>query len=336
MGMAAGGFCIILPNEAPPGRFSTVPDLSAHSLLRGYQPGDEAAIVTLFQEVFSAPLTPAQWRWKYQPAGAPPPSLLAWDEAGRLLGHAGAIPLRGRRGAQALPFYQICDVMIHPQARGHLGSRNLFTQLLKKLLEQLSVRHPESFCYGFPGQRPYLLGERAGLYATVEQAITHRWSPGRGFTWLRAAELDWSDPRLDPLWQRYAPETHLSLVRDGAYLRWRYRDNPFRAYGLLGLCMGPRLMGWAVVQRQGDEARLVDLLLGRQWLNSALGAIGHWIRRQGCQHLCTWLPTGWREGLPGQTVTTSVVTTHMIWRASMPTRQVCQELYYTMGDVDIF
>ncbi|MDV7398343.1 GNAT family N-acetyltransferase, partial [Arthrospira platensis SPKY1] len=162
--------------------------------IRDYQSGDETAIAELFPIVFGQPLTESQWRWKYTGAGLTqsPPARLAFDSAGRLMGHAGAIPLRGWRQGQPLPFFQICDVMVHPSARGQLGGRNLFTRLARELLGELAENCPNAFAYGFPGQRPFRLGEYGRVYGRVEQASVIYRAAHRGwFPLLYARPLAW-------------------------------------------------------------------------------------------------------------------------------------------------
>jgi len=251
--------------------------------IRDYAPGDEQQISDLFTQVFSASLTPEQWHWKYRGlTGTLPASKLAFDPAGNLLGHAGAVTLVGQAQGASIPVYQIADVMVHPQARGHLGGYNLFTRLLQGLLADLARRHPRVLAYGFPGTRPFLLGERARVYARVEQAQEFSWAAGalEPGGWLRTAPLDWSHAGLDRLWRRRQPQLPLSLVRDRAYLAWRYARNPFRPYQLLGLWILGQLMGWAVVTLRGTECLITDLLIPHRRLLPVLGALDAWARDQ--------------------------------------------------------
>lgn len=312
------------------------PLLSYH--IRDYRPGDETAIIALFGTVFGAPLTEARWRWKYTGTGLTPPlAQLAFDRDGQLVGHAGAIPLRGWHQGRELPFFQICDVMVHSAARGQLGGRNLFTQLARELLSGLASRWPDAFAYGFPGQRPFRLGERSRVYGAMERA-PRLLRPARQplLPLLCTRPLDWNDPRLDALWARFAPAFPLALVRDRAYLGWRYADNPFRPYGLLGLHRAGRLFGWAVVRQDEGRLRVIDLLVGRRWLKPALAALDRVALAAGATELEIWLPRGWREAGGGRQELTEVVVANMVWRLPIPTTEAREALYYTMGDLDIF
>lgn len=307
---------------------------------RDYQPGDEAAIIALFGLVFGQVLTEAHWRWKYLGASsALPVARLAFNAAGELVGHAGAIFLQGWRQGRLLPFFQICDVMVHPVARGQLGKRNLFTQLVRELQEGVAERWPTAFAYGFPGRRPFRLGEYARVYGAVERACSlHRAAQKSLGSWLGVRPLKWDDPRLDALWERCAPELPLALVRDRAYLYWRYATHPFRHYQLFGLSIrsDPGLLGWAVIHQEKHQLCIIDLLVPRHILNEALIALERLATDCGGHELEIWLPPSWREEVPGRVAPTEVVVANMIWRLPIPTEEAQRELYYTMGDLDIF
>jgi hypothetical protein len=154
---------------------------------------------------------------------------------------------------------------------------------------------------------------------------------------LYARPLDWDEPRLDGLWTRLAPELPLVLVRDRAYLHWRYATHPFQRYELFGLSMRwGGLLGWAVVWREGSCLRVIDLLISRNWLKPALAALDRLTVDSGCHQLEIWLPPSWRDAISGQVQLTEVVIANMIWRLPISTEEVQRELYYTMGDLDIF
>ncbi|MDS4019760.1 MAG: GNAT family N-acetyltransferase [Candidatus Competibacter sp.] len=315
---------------------STIADPVYHT--RDYQPGDETAITTLFGTVFGHPLTDRQWRWKYVGTGLSPPlARLAFAASGKLVGHVGAIPLRGWRHDRVLPFFQICDVMVDPGARGQVGGKNLFTRLARELLGELAERWPNAFAYGFPGWRPFRLGEYARVYAQVEQAPSMEWPIQRGtFPFLYARPLAWDDPRLDALWARLAPGFALALVRDHPYLRWRYASNPFRTYELLGLYLAGRLLGWSVVLREDDRLKVIDLLVSNRWLRPALAALDRTAASAGATRVEIWLPSSWRKKAGAPQNLTGIVVANMVWKLPITTVEVMTDLYYTMGDLDIF
>lgn len=301
-------------------------------------PEDEPALIDLFDLVFGQRRSTAQWRWKFAPRpGTHAYSMVALDGRDTIVAHAGALELPGWYDGKPFPCVQICDVMVHPDHRGGMGRNNLFTLLLRTLLASIHDTLPDSFRYGFPGQGPYLVGERAGVYRRIETAIeTVLATEAPRFTLWRTVPLAWNDARLDRLWVRLRDEHALSLVRDAAYLGWRYADNPFHTYRLFGLRRMGQLVGWLVVRPDGERLLIVDALLPRRHVASALAAATlrqHWPDTRSV-HL--WLPPAWRAGVAGQSVETPVVTANMSWQCAVDTDRARQALYYTMGDVDIF
>lgn len=220
--------------------------------------------------------------------------------------------------------------MIHPQTRGY----NLFALLLRELLTAIAERHPQAFCYGFPGRRPFLLGQRVRVYDQIELAVETLRRPARpAFTLLTTGALDWRSSQLDPLWMRLAGQYSLALIRDSRYLRWRYAEHPVHAYRLIGLYLLGRLIGWAVICEGEDRLLIVDLLIPRRWLVPSLRALN---KLAGERTIHLWLPRGWREAAGGDQHPTPIVTTNMVWGLNFETAAVRDSLYYTMGDVDIF
>ena len=241
--------------------------------IRDYKQGDEMHIVALFSEVFGKILTAAQWNWKYAvPGEGRVYSKVIEDESSSIIGYAGAIPLRGVYKKSPFQFFQIADVMIHPRARGSLGRRNLFGEMMERLFGDISSQFPEVFCYGFPGRRPYLLGERIGVYARIEQGTDclKLLRPSFPFQSVSTSELRWDEKEIDTLWKNTSGEYELSVLRDSRYLLWRYADNPFHSYRLSGFFRSGKMVGWAVSRDEGDEVLIVDLLIGRNQCRKAL------------------------------------------------------------------
>lgn len=310
-----------------------------HYRVREYRRGDEEGITRLFREVFGKEITIAQWNWKYWVSGnGRIYSKIVEDEAGRIIGHAGAIPLRGVIDNKPVRFFQIADVMVHPKARGFLGKHNVFGVLMKILFEDLRKDFPDLFCYGFPGVRPFGLGKRVGVYEEIERAVECARNVRRSlFTTYRMETLRWDDARLDNLWAACAGDFPLSLARDRGYLRWRYETNPFFSYHLLGCVHRGSLVGWAVIRDAGQEVLVIDILVGKARYRHLLKAIGNSLAAKGKQVMRLWLSGNVRKGLRGHAEnTTEVVVTNMVWNLPVQTSFAKEGLFYTMGDADIF
>jgi hypothetical protein len=312
--------------------------MTGNHTIRNYQEGDEEGITALFKEIFDKEITVEQWRWKYLGTGRGRIfSKVVEDPSGSILGHAGAIPLRGGLQNNTIRFFQIADVMIHPLARGYLGKKNVFASLMKRLFEDISRVFPEAFCYGFPGERPYLFGERVGVYERIETAtVCMKKISSSFFNRYRINNLPWDDERLDALWAGYAKDLSLSLTRDKEYLNWRYATNPFFTYQLLGIFLKEKLCGWAITREQGDEVLIVDLLTNRKKCRPVLKALENFLNNCGKKSIRLWLPHIWRNNIKGfKKEETELVVTNMVWKLPVSTSFAHENLFYTMGDTDM-
>jgi hypothetical protein len=308
-------------------------------MIRDYRKGDEEEITALFQEVFEKEMTREQWYWKFAVTGEGRVySKVVEDTSHRIIAHAGAIPLKGIYKNTPIQFFQVVDVMVHPEARGFLGRKNVFEHNMKFLFEDLREEFHEIFCYGFPGYRQLLLGMRVRVYHEIEQAFdcireTKRvfWTP---FT-IKA--MDWNDERLDALWSHCSRNFRLSVIRDRAYLNWRYVTNPFFSYQLLGLFHKGDLKGWVVVRDSGDTVLIIDLLTKPKRYMSMLRALENHLVPLKKKAIHFWLPERWRKHIKDYILKEhDAFVSNMIWKLPIKTSTAKESLYYTMGDVDIF
>jgi hypothetical protein len=80
-------------------------------------------------------------------------------------------------------------------------------------------------------------------------------------TGARVVTLDGFGPWADELWEELRPSLGTCAVRDAAFLRWRFRQSPFR-YRLYGLDRGSGPIGFAVLRaRPGKFADLMELMV---------------------------------------------------------------------------
>jgi hypothetical protein len=309
-------------------------------MIRDYKESDEKGITSLFREVFGKEMTLEQWKWKYAvPGEGRIHSKVAEDKSPEIIGHAGAIPLRGLYRNKPIQVFQIVDVMVHPKARGFFGKKNLFDRMIKELFEDLRKEFSHVFCYGFPGKRPYILGERIKVYDKIEQGIDccKSLTPSFSLNPYTIKPLSWDDGRVDTLWMHVSKEIDLAIMRDRQYLQWRYTTNPLFSYELLGCFLFGNLKGWLVMRHSGDEVFVVDLLTKPKRYMSMLKALESYLIFRGKKEIHFWLPERWRKRIKGYSMKeTQVVVTNMIWKLPIKTSTARESLYYTMGDADIY
>ena len=232
------------------------------------QQADIPQACQLFQEVFGAAISPAQWRWKYQEGprlGSL--NLVARTVHGALVGHFGAVAFPGVVGGRSVAMVQTCDMMVHPLSRGGLEPEGIYSRLMDALRVALRKAYPGAYVYGFAGSRPAKLAQRLGyyraLYKVREGGYVGPVEPSHSWALQLAPDPEWDAERLDKLWGRYGRHSQAPLVtRNGAYLHWRYRDKPNHTYQLWILKQFWRDTGWMVsaTDAQGKVV-LIDAML---------------------------------------------------------------------------
>lgn len=229
-------------------------------VMRGLNADDDLqGLCGLFNDVFGQPMEQSQWRWKYMqaPGSQHYHAIAANAQTGRLMGHMGVIVLPGVRGGQPIRMAHATDLMISPLARSGIGPDSVYRHIMHTVRARALDAGPDTaplFMYGFPGQRPATLAMRLGIQRRLQicTQYTLPTTAPKGL-WLQwwarvdrrplqavaqpADEQSWSDAVLDPIWQRRADElaaqaqmdpagARPSLVKNAAYLRWRYLLHP--------------------------------------------------------------------------------------------------------------
>lgn len=245
--------------------------------LRRHQASDTANAVELYRLCFQVDRSQAVWEWKCRdtPANPQVPFHVAEAEAGLM----GLYPTRTARmqlneTVRLVP--QCHDVCIHPNWRGG--------RIVRALLEANEAIWPQAgvpFAYGFPTEAHRKFGARTMGYKEMfpllvwrrpltrglrlQAALRHEWARrivyAAGALWrdiaaerrpkvprgdIRVAPLAAFDDRVDQLWERVRTQVRFAVVRDAAYLRWRYLDAPGQHFQILGATRDDRLEGYCV------------------------------------------------------------------------------------------
>jgi hypothetical protein len=249
--------------------------------VRTYEPGDEAAILQMFERVHGRPRSLDEWRWQFRAGPEGPALIYLLDHRGTAVGHQAAIPfaawIDGRHARLALG----CDTMILPEHRGQGGVGRLV---------QAFLAEPHGFDarLGFPTDRTADLVRRHGgglLLGSLPKWVRLLTGPrelgagGRLATPIvklhgRLASLP--SPRLevtalddlgrgvDELASESRSFAPCIRIRDAAYLRWRWQERPGAQWTILGVHRERELSGLAVIGVQdspiGPRGRVVDVL----------------------------------------------------------------------------
>ena len=225
-------------------------------------------ICDLFATVYGHPIDLAHWNWKYlEGPRIGSVNLVALTEQGECIGHIGASVFPGIGQKSAYAMAQICDVMVRRDVRGGVGDHSVYPLLVRALQKELLAKFSNVFAYGFPGDRPFRLGERLGFYRFIYRCemfqISHSVRPAAQAMRWSVRPSDWDADCMDRLWRKHSSSDRpLQVSRTGAYMNWRYRGCPGRTYQVWILRSFFRDVGWLVTCAQPDGViQVVDALI---------------------------------------------------------------------------
>jgi hypothetical protein len=217
-------------------------------LIRPYEAGDEAAIVACWNRIMPAQDgRPARnlafWRWQFDanPHGEKRLMLAVLGD-GAVVGQYGGIPFRARAEAGTGTIVSAIDLMVLPEYRRRMARPGLFVEIGRRYYERYCGAGGDLMSYGHT-LRAWRIGARYLGYENVRDTdVLFRECAAPGFAprpsasdELEVVEVERPGAAGDALWPQVAAEAQLAVIRDGAFLQWRYADHPDRCYTLL-LC----------------------------------------------------------------------------------------------------
>jgi hypothetical protein len=321
-------------------------------VVRGYEPGDETAILDLFARSFHAPRSLEHWTWKYRldPYGREHISLAFAD--GRLAGHYAGYPVPFRAGGCDVLAHQIGDTMTDAAVR-HVGRGP--TSVLGRTADHFYKTFCEgsvAFNYGFNVANIQKFSVRfLGSDRVLPIVYRVRSSPlaamPRTSRWMRGYQLELvrsTTPEYDELFQRAARDYEFLIRRDAEYLRWRYLQCPDIPYFVVAIRKWRRLAGWIVYRIRENRFSWGDALFDRRHPDAVAVALRHVAAGHPVDLLEGWFPRhpGWFHsalldlGFEERPEPQDLSLMCNPFTLTDATAMMREALYYTMGDGDLF
>lgn len=222
--------------------------------IRPFQPGDEPGILATFNAAFGendpafVPRTREEWDWAFarNPAGQ---RIWVAECEGVIAAQCAALPYRVRIDGRAAHFTQGVDSMVHPEHRRGLRRPGLYVETARPFFAQFGPASGDLLHYGWPVEPAWRIGRTFLGYEIVRTQTIHFREPGTGAPELpRGVELlARFDDEVSALYERCARAWGAGVVRDAAYLNWRFVEHPRFRYPIFAV-RGPRreLLGCAV------------------------------------------------------------------------------------------
>lgn len=214
--------------------------------IRAYRPGDETALLDGYNRVFEQPRSMEHWLWQFRdpPIGDNPIGRIqiavAEDAEAGIVGSYTSMPVRIRMEGEDLLAAQGLDMWVLPEFRRRAPRPGLFVHIGWKQYEIFGGAEPGQarFHYGWPipnwriGQK-YLRYENIRDWDFLFQHVPDGGLPPRSSSdELEVCRVERYGPAVDELWDSLKDASGLAIVRDSAYLNWRYADAHGRSYEL--------------------------------------------------------------------------------------------------------
>jgi GNAT superfamily N-acetyltransferase len=254
-------------------------------IVRRGTPADADGIAALLDRAFGVRPRGARerlWRWRAgeNPARHPdiPPFIVA-EQHGAIVGAHGLVPLRVKVGDDIVTAACSCDFAVDPAARGSgmalklqamdraltplpmstsanavanrvtlaLGGKELDSGKVK-LIRPLSVSRVlrRRLPAGMPGRvaAARIAGALPDLALAAGRALRRPSMAGASLETVTRF-----DDAFDRLWNRVAATRPVAVVRDAAYLQWRYASYPFGGIETIALRRDDQVLGYVALMR---------------------------------------------------------------------------------------
>ncbi|MCP4697253.1 MAG: GNAT family N-acetyltransferase [Gammaproteobacteria bacterium] len=269
--------------------------------IRPYQAKDEHHILPLFSRVFPRARSLEEWHWIYRQSPNGSRIMLAWSPNGELAAHYAGVVHRAVLNGQEVLVGNIRDIFTAPSCRTVREGRQV---LVAGTAETFFARWTGSekivFCYGFPHQRHFRLGQLSMKYRPFSRWANYHYRIAENvsaFSHLPATgtmcAVDSFGSEFDRLWEKHKSKFQFAVCRTSAFLTWRFLRNPSRSYRIWRYSpfLSNETEGYAVFLADRGQAWLLDFcfpepLQAARWFWQEITIALRW---QGTTRINTWL-----------------------------------------------
>ena len=250
----------------------------------GYEPALEAEVFDLLRAEYGDrdPATVADnWRWMFVAAaerlGVAPP-VWVYRKAKTVVAHQGAIPVSLKVGDQVVNTGWFVETLAAESVRGSPVGPMLIKKALEDMplnlsLGQTAQMRELQFAMGWhevaalekyvfvSGYRmnlrnklPPVAAELAAVALGIRNRLRWRAARTRASGRLQTSVVERFGPELAIVWERMAATVGSAVVRDPAYLNWKYADRRYRSFTRLVLSDNSGPVGIAIVMTAEPNA----------------------------------------------------------------------------------
>lgn len=252
-------------------------------------------IQPIFRQVFGHEISLGFLQWKYGKGLGE--SWIYRDDHHNPVLHCGIFYRDVILDSRAVRVSQLTDLMALPKRSGLSRQDAPFTSLMRKVLAELQgPENPEALAFGVPSQRAMRLGERMGVYRSVDEWHELSFpSRPRSTFYRKPQEIQAIDSgtatAINQLWLAMARDLADFPVgrRDAPYIARRYLQHPEHKYCCLLIRSHwlQKPIGLAVLRKNETDFELLDIIGPLSAIPDVLRQLQSWTQGTD-RHLFKW------------------------------------------------
>jgi hypothetical protein len=242
----------------------------------------------------------------------------------------------------------LMDIMSHPDCR----KSGLFVKTGMAFFDLFAGPDRTCFYYGFPGKYHFDIGKKYLAYTGLDGGVrflaapTGALAPKSRALSGRVERVRDVDETFDDLWHGCREGYPFAVIRDAAFLRWRFFEHPSRKYEIWTYrsYFKKDLKAYAVFALEGETARMVDILIpgAEKTVEDFLARVSHQFHRRGINAIETWLPESHfliqslvDAGFGERQEPLGFIPTGRSFHPNISVDWASRNLFYTMADGDL-
>lgn len=274
----------------------------APCIVRAMTASDWPAVQAGFMHSFVAHRTPQVWAWRYQWHQPHQTGWRGWISQapdGSVAAFFGASVHRCWVQGQEQPLLIARDNYSHPLWRSHSGASRQGIFISTEQAFHAACAQEAILCIGIGVDRRVRLSSLLGVCTPYQngnwwrQSLSATPQQEHGYA-IQALPTQFAEPSWDTLWAQYRQGLPIALVRDRAFLAWRFDDRqgqPYWRFALWSVTSAAPVGFVVLTPTEPGRAMLVDLVLPPQpqAIRDAWFQITCWLQTHGISQLDTFI-----------------------------------------------
>jgi hypothetical protein len=322
-------------------------------LIRPYRDDDEQKVLDLWELAFHKQLPAEVWRWKFHDNPFGRQIMLCMNEENMPVVMYSGIPFVANWQERDVYFTQLVDNMSHPDFRqATSGRKSLFIQTAEHFFDVYGGKQGSIFYYGFPGKKHFKLGNiflNYGMIADGGQYLFADHIPIKSNNFPsfgKVRMINTVGNEFDVLWKAASRYYPFAIKRNSKFLQWRFCNHPTNHYQIYTYKnLTGKLLAYIVILINGPNAIIADVfsLPGKTPLFKIFQQIMAELMRNSSYQIEVWLPQKHfiynyliEIGFKPKPEPLGIITTGRSFCDNLNINYINDNIYYTMGDGDLF